>query len=410
MPAYDDNCYILNSLINVVKNLNFNCQLIIKPHPIIDIKTFFKNFKFFDINYEITNKHIKDLLVDANVVISGLSSVIFESLCLKIPTIMIDQENAIRFIPIPEYYKDYYYEDLFYFADDKKKLEIKLIEFIEKDDKKINQENTNSQLSNYFERSTQEKVEKFFMNLNYFKNKKIFITGHTGFKGSWLMAIMHYLGAKIYCVSNEIPTNPSHYKILDLKITKDLRSDITDFDKIYKIISEIQPDFLFHLAAKPIVLDSIMNPYITFKTNTLGTINILETIRKLKKAPVSVIITSDKSYKNVEQKKGYKETDILGGDDPYSSSKASAEIAIQSYFNTYLKNKNKLIAVGRAGNVVGGGDWANHRIVVDTVKSWSINKPTILRNPHSTRPWQHVLDPLFGYIALLLSLSQIARL
>lgn len=248
------------------------------------------------------------------------------------------------------------------------------------------------------------------MNLNYFKNKKIFITGHTGFKGSWLMAIMHYLGAKIYCVSNEIPTNPSHYKILDLKITKDLRSDITDFDKIYKIISEIQPDFLFHLAAKPIVLDSIMNPYITFKTNTLGTINILETIRKLKKAPVSVIITSDKSYKNVEQKKGYKETDILGGDDPYSSSKASAEIAIQSYFNTYLKNKNKLIAVGRAGNVIGGGDWANHRIVVDTVKSWSINKPTILRNPHSTRPWQHVLDPLFGYIALALKLKSNSKI
>ena len=243
------------------------------------------------------------------------------------------------------------------------------------------------------------------MNLDHFKNKKVFITGHTGFKGSWLMAIMHHLGAKLYCVSNEVPTNPSHYKILNLKITKDLRCDITNFDKIYNIISDIKPDYLFHLAAKPIVLDSIADPLITFKTNTLGTINILESIRRLKKAPISVIITSDKSYKNTEQKKGYKENDILGGDDPYSSSKASAEIAIQSYFNTYFKHSNKLLAVGRAGNVIGGGDWANHRIVVDAVRSWSINKKTILRNPSSTRPWQHVLDPLFGYIALALKLK-----
>jgi CDP-glucose 4,6-dehydratase len=168
-----------------------------------------------------------------------------------------------------------------------------------------------------------------------------------------------------------------------------------------RIIIKIQPDFVFHLAAQSLVKTSYMDPNLTFTSNSIGTLNILESLRHLKKKCNVIMITSDKSYKNLEIKRGYKESDLIGGDDPYSSSKACAELIIQSYVNSFFKkNSNISIAVGRAGNVIGGGDWSKDRLIPDCFKSWSKGKFSIIRNPNSTRPWQHVLEVVYGYLLL----------
>ena len=235
-----------------------------------------------------------------------------------------------------------------------------------------------------------------------FKNKKVLITGNTGFKGSWLSLWMIKFGAKVYGYSNNVPTNPSNYKSLGLnkKITQ-IFGDVRDKEKFEKKIKLIKPDFIFHLAAQAIVKDSYQNPYKTWETNTFGTINLLEALKKFKKSCTVIIITSDKSYKNLELKRGYKENDILGGKDPYSASKASAGIAVYSYINSFFSvSKNIKIAVARAGNVIGGGDWTKDRLIPDCMKSWSNKKKIIIRNPNSTRPWQHVLEALSGYLFL----------
>ena len=174
-----------------------------------------------------------------------------------------------------------------------------------------------------------------------------------------------------------------------------------------KIFRNEKPDFIFHLAAQSLVKDSFHEPFDTFSTNSLGTVNILEVLRILNQKVSCVIITSDKVYKNVEWLWGYKENDIIGGDDPYSASKGMAELALNSYLKTFFKEKkNKIrLAIARAGNVIGGGDWSSNRLVPDTVKSWS-SKNVIIRNPNSTRPWQHVLDPIYGYMKLALHLSK----
>ena len=171
-----------------------------------------------------------------------------------------------------------------------------------------------------------------------------------------------------------------------------------------------KPDYIFHLAAQSLVKQSFKYPVNTFTTNFVGTLNILESLRELKKDCVSVIITSDKSYKNFEIDRGYKENDILGGEDPYSASKGSAELVIQSYCNSFFKGKKKKIAVARAGNVIGGGDWSKDRLVPDCMKSWSKRKKVILRNPDSTRPWQHVLEAVFGYLTLAIKLSKNSKI
>ncbi len=239
--------------------------------------------------------------------------------------------------------------------------------------------------------------------LNIFKNKKILITGHTGFKGSWLALWLNYLGAEVVGVSNKIPTTPAHFDSSNLsdKII-DIRSDLTDYANFNKIVEETKPDFIFHLAAQALVRKSYDNPIDTFKTNLFGTINLLESLRFLKKECSVIIITSDKCYENFEWVWGYKETDRLGGSDPYSASKATAEIAIQSYIKSYFSKKNNLIKICsvRAGNVIGGGDWAKDRVVPDFIKAWQKNELIKLRNPNSTRPWQHVLEPLSGYLLL----------
>lgn len=241
----------------------------------------------------------------------------------------------------------------------------------------------------------------------YFKGKKILITGHTGFKGSWLTFWMSNLGAKIVGVSKNIPTNPSTFNTLNLKKKcKDLRADISNLKIIKKIIINEKPDFLFHLAAQSLVKKSFKKPIETFSSNTIGTLNILESLKFLKNQCNVVLITSDKSYKNLEKKNGYKESDRLGGSDPYSASKAAAELAIQSYISSYFSKKSNIkITVARAGNVIGGGDWSYDRLIPDCIKSWSKNKTVIIRSPNSTRPWQHVLEALGGYIVLSINLK-----
>lgn len=241
-----------------------------------------------------------------------------------------------------------------------------------------------------------------------FKDKKVLITGHTGFKGSWLSFWFVNLGAKVLGISDNYSTQPSLFSLLKLKNKIIHRNyDLLNFKKIKKEIINFKPDFVFHLAAQAIVKKSYKNPKKTFETNSFGTLNLLETLRFLKKKCNIIIITSDKSYRNVEKKEGYIETDILGGDDPYSASKASAEMIIRSYMNCFFKNKKNLsIAVARAGNVIGGGDWSPNRIVPDCFKTWSQNKIAIIRNPNSTRPWQHVFEVLGGYILLSIFLDK----
>ena len=242
-----------------------------------------------------------------------------------------------------------------------------------------------------------------------FKNKKVLITGHTGFKGSWLSIWLKILGAKILGISNGIPTFPSHYKLLDLdKKILNKKLDIRNLILLKKTIKNFQPDYVFHLAAQSIVNLSYKDPISTWSTNTIGTINLLQSLRQLKKKCVAVIITSDKCYENLEIKRGYSENDRLGGKDPYSASKASADIAIKSFINSFFSHKNNkvLIATARAGNVIGGGDWSPNRLIPDCVRSWSKKKKVLIRNPRSTRPWQHVLEVIHGYIVLAINLKK----
>ena len=238
-----------------------------------------------------------------------------------------------------------------------------------------------------------------------FKNKKVIITGHTGFKGSWLTLWLSLLGADILGISDRYPTSPNHFK--DLKLKNKIKHkifNIKDLKKLKKVFKEYQPDYVFHLAAQAIVNKSFKDPISTFESNTLGTLNVLESLRSVKKCN-AVIITSDKSYKNLEIKRGYLENDILGGNDPYSASKGAAELIINSYIKSYFQDKKKIsIAIARAGNVIGGGDWSLDRIIPDCFKSWFKKKEIIIRNPKSTRPWQHVLDAIRGYLILAIKL------
>ena len=237
---------------------------------------------------------------------------------------------------------------------------------------------------------------------NIYFNKKVLITGHTGFKGSWLTIWLNMLGAKVYGISNGYISVPSFMKSInkDLNITEYI-FDIKDEKKISKYLNEINPDFIFHLAAQSSVKKSYKNPLQTFNTNIIGTLNILEYLKVKQPKCCSVFITSDKVYKNMEWNWGYKETDTIGGYDPYSASKSCCEFIISSYFESYFKNSNKnKIAIARAGNVIGGGDWSDDRIIPDIIKNWQKKSILIIKNKNATRPWQHVLEPLSGYLLL----------
>lgn len=237
--------------------------------------------------------------------------------------------------------------------------------------------------------------------LNCFANKKIFITGHTGFKGSWLSYILDKNNAIIKGYSLSPNTSPSLYN--EIKFSKNFSSviaDINNYDKLKKEILNFQPDFIFHLAAQPIVIESYNNPKYTFDTNFTGTLHILEILREMKNKCTCLFITTDKVYANSGDKKSFNEDDKLGGDDPYSASKAASEILISSYSKSFFSQSNISIASVRAGNVIGGGDWSNYRLIPDIVRAYKEQSKLNIRYPNAVRPWQHVLEPLFGYLKL----------
>lgn len=235
-----------------------------------------------------------------------------------------------------------------------------------------------------------------------FKDKKVLVTGHTGFKGSWLIAWLTKIGANVTGVSLADNNNLSLYATTNLSNDiNDIRQDIRDAAAIKKIFESEKPDFVFHLAAQALVRKSYIDPISTWETNLLGTVNILDALRQFTHTCTVIMITSDKCYDNVEWVWGYREHDKLGGPDPYSASKGSAELAINSYIKSYFSDSGNIkICSARAGNVIGGGDWSEDRIIPDCVKAWSKSEKVILRNPFSTRPWQHVLEPISGYLKL----------
>lgn len=247
-------------------------------------------------------------------------------------------------------------------------------------------------------------MEEVVIENNFWKSKKVFITGNTGFKGSWLSILLSELGANVrgYALKPKEDFDIfNEAKLLD-KYQTDF-NDITDFFKINQAIENFRPDIVFHLAAQPLVRYSYDNPIETYRTNVIGTLNLLEAIKKVKSVKASIIITTDKCYEISEDIIAYKESDILGGHDPYSSSKACAEILTESYkrsFNKDLFSTSTLISTVRAGNVIGGGDWSIDRLIPDIARSILLKKNIFLRNPKMIRPWQHVLDPLFGYMRL----------
>ena len=241
-----------------------------------------------------------------------------------------------------------------------------------------------------------------------FSEKKVLVTGHTGFKGSWLTAWLKVLGAKVTGISLEPVTEPNHFDAASLsQDISDLRIDIRDTGTLHEAINKIQPDFVFHLAAQSLVRQSYAEPIETWHVNVMGTLNVMEALRALDKPCAAVIITSDKCYDNVEWVWGYRETDSMGGPDPYSASKGAAELAIRSHIKSFFpKDSSKVrVSSARAGNVIGGGDWALDRIVPDCVRAWSNDQEVELRNPNATRPWQHVLEPLSGYLRLAVALA-----
>lgn len=237
--------------------------------------------------------------------------------------------------------------------------------------------------------------------MDFWKNKKVLITGHTGFKGSWLSLWLQKIGSEVFGYSLDPPTNTNIFDLAD--VSKDMTSiigDIRNKEYLKKTISEIKPDMIFHLAAQPLVKRSYKNPVETFETNIMGTINLFEAVRCIDTVKVIVNITSDKCYENMEISRGYKEADPKGGSDPYSSSKGCSELITSSYRKSYFQNEGIFLASARSGNVIGGGDWAEDRLVPDIIASIINNEVPKIRNPYAIRPWQHVLDSLSGYLTL----------
>ena len=235
-----------------------------------------------------------------------------------------------------------------------------------------------------------------------YKDKKVLVTGNTGFKGVWLSLWLNQLGAKVFGASVDLPSDPNHYTSAKLdQVVETFSTDIRERDALKSVVDKVQPDYIFHLAAQALVKRSYDDPITTFETNAVGTANLLEALRVYKRPCVAVLITSDKCYENVETYYGYRESDRLGGKDPYSASKAAAEAFIHSYIHAYAGQlEHVAIGTARAGNVIGGGDWASDRLIPDLVRAWQAGKLVNIRRPDATRPWQHVLEPLSGYLHL----------
>lgn len=244
-------------------------------------------------------------------------------------------------------------------------------------------------------------MEGVGMMLDFFKGKKVFVTGHTGFKGSWLTKILIMAGAEVTGYSLNPPTEPNLFSLL--KIENEMNSiigDIRDLKKLSDAINDFKPEIVIHMAAQPIVRTSYQDPVYTYETNVMGTVNVLEAIRLCDSIKSVIIVTTDKVYKNNEWSWGYRETDELNGYDPYSNSKSCAELVTSSYINSYFKSRNISVSTVRAGNVIGGGDFAADRIIPDCIRAAIKKEEIIIRNPYSIRPYQHVLEPLMAYLMI----------
>ena len=245
-------------------------------------------------------------------------------------------------------------------------------------------------------------IENGKVNISFWKNKKIFLTGHTGFKGSWMSLWLNSMGAVVKGYSIEPNTTPNLFTELNInEILESEIGDIRDLDHITRSMIDFNPDILIHMAAQPLVRLSYEKPVDTYTTNVIGTVNVLEAARKCGKLKAIVSVTTDKCYENQEWDWGYRENDPMGGHDPYSSSKGCAELVISAYRRSFFNSVNSAsLASARAGNVIGGGDWSDDQLITDILKAFENSEPVVIRNPLSTRPWQHVLEPLSGYLVL----------
>ena len=246
------------------------------------------------------------------------------------------------------------------------------------------------------------------MLINIFRDKKVLITGHTGFQGGWLSLWLNTLGAKVVGYSLEPPSEPNLFEVIGLSkdLCDNIHGDVRDFEKLYGVFADYRPDVVFHLAAQSLVRPSYKSPALTYETNVMGTVNVLEAARQTKSVRVIVNVTSDKCYKNQKWIWGYRENDPMGGHDPYSSSKGCAELVTAAYKNSFFPpekygtDHEVGIATVRVGNVIGGGDWGEDRLIPDCVRSINQDKDIVIRYPKAIRPWQHVLEPLYGYLLL----------
>ena len=244
-------------------------------------------------------------------------------------------------------------------------------------------------------------MQKNCFDLEFYRGKRVFVTGHTGFKGSWLCHILKRAGARVTGFSTEPPTSPSLFGVA--KVAEGMTSvigDIRDFDALYAAMTEAQPEIVLHLAAQPIVRESYREPVYTYETNVMGTVHILECVRKTPSVRSFLNVTTDKVYENKEWEWGYRENEPLDGYDPYSNSKSCSELVTHSYKNSFFADGKVAISTARAGNVIGGGDFAADRIIPDCVRAALSGEEIVIRNPHSTRPYQHVLEPLFAYLMI----------
>lgn len=240
-----------------------------------------------------------------------------------------------------------------------------------------------------------------FFDLSFYNGKRVFVTGHTGFKGSWLCKILSDAGANVTGYSLVPQTNPSLFELAGIeKIVHSVIGDISDFESLKSIFDEAQPEIVFHLAAQPIVRDSYKDPLYTYQTNVMGTVNILDCVRKIDCVKSFLNVTTDKVYLNREWEWGYREDEMLDGFDPYSNSKSCSELVTHCYKNSFFSDDKVAISTARAGNVIGGGDFSNDRIIPDCVRAAMNRQKIVVRNPYSTRPYQHVLEPLFAYLMI----------
>jgi CDP-glucose 4,6-dehydratase len=236
---------------------------------------------------------------------------------------------------------------------------------------------------------------------SFWRGKRVLVTGHTGFKGGWLVLWLHRLGARVWGVALSPATHPSLFELARIEQLVDHHvCDIRDADRLTALIRAVQPEVVLHLAAQPLVRTSYREPLATFASNIMGTVHVLDALRSLDSVRVALMVTTDKVYRNLEQPTPYREDDTLGGHDPYSASKAASEIVIASYRDAFLEEQGVAIASARAGNVIGGGDWAEDRLIPDAMRAWQAGQALEVRRPQAIRPWQHVLEPLAGYLTL----------